>query len=67
MTSRDHHDSKIKLNKRLEKLEQINHAEEQAVSAEVAKIKRHHIEKFGRPKPITTMPLKGIVSERNEN
>lgn len=66
MIRRRHHNSKNKLKQHLEKLEQINDAEERAISAEIARIKRRHIEKFGRPKPLTDIPLKGIASEKND-
>ena len=55
------------LSQQLERLERINDAEERAIGAEVAKIKRRHIEKFGRPKPMTDLPIKGIASEHDHD
>jgi|GEM_PF-6200948 len=64
VTKRHHHYAK-RLRQHLEKLEQLNAAEEQRVITEVARIKRSHIRKFGRPKPATSMPLRGIASEND--
>ncbi|MDB5184098.1 MAG: hypothetical protein JWO07_779 [Candidatus Saccharibacteria bacterium] len=61
-----HHNPKKILKSHIEKLERANREEENAVIAEVAKIKRSHIRRFGRPKPISEIPLNGIVSEHND-
>jgi hypothetical protein len=66
MTQKRHHTFRKLLRRHLEKLERVNDAEEQAVLDEVAKIKRSHIRKFGRPKPLSNIPLKGIVSESDK-
>jgi hypothetical protein len=63
MINRPHHPKKTHKQTILEK---INEAEERMVNAEVARIKRTHIEKFGHPKPISKIPIKGIVSESDE-
>ena len=67
MISRRHHNLKAKLRQHLDKLDRINEAEARAIRAEIAKIKRRHIEKFGRPKPITDMPINGIASEKDSS
>lgn len=67
MTGRRHHLSKKRLTEHLDKLERINKAEENQVIAEVAKIKRSHVRRYGRPKPVTNIPLKGLVSESDDS
>jgi hypothetical protein len=65
MIKNRHHKYTQRLQRHLEKLERLNDAEEQQVIAEVARIKRSHIRKFGRPKPATSIPLSGIASEND--
>jgi hypothetical protein len=67
MMHRRHHNAKKTLSQQLEKLERINDAEERAVGAEITRIKRRHVAKFGRPKPMTNMPLRGIASETDDH
>lgn len=57
--------SQKRLRRRMDELDRINKEEENKVVAEVAQIKRHYIKKFGKPKPVTNMRLKGIASERD--
>ncbi len=59
--------SKKTLSQQIEKLEQINNAEARAIGAEITRIKRRHIEKYGRPKPVTNLSIKGIASEHDNH
>lgn len=65
MTTHRHHMYTKRLRKHLEKLERLNEAEEKQVIAEIARIKRSHIRRFGQPKPTTSIPLRGIASEND--
>lgn len=65
MIKNRHHVYAQRLRKHLEKLERLNAAEEKQVIKEIAQIKRSHIRRFGRPKPATDIPLRGIASEND--
>ena len=66
MISRRRHLMQKKFTSHIEKLEQINASEEKAVIDEVTKIKRSHIKKFGYPKTMTGMSLKGIAPDTDK-
>lgn len=55
------------LARHMEALDRANKDEEQKVIKEVATIKRNYIKKYGRPKTLTDMPIKGIASEKDDS